>query len=166
MSNREITFKWAAYALCTVLLLFLHSLLLGGVRIWGVLPFLPPVLLSCVAAQEGLRPAALFGLIFGACCDLLHTAPLPCLYTVSFTVSALLTAWLSMKVFQNGFLRVLSGTILTFAVTDLLCMLTFALRADAAFVPMLFLAARETAVSLPLLVFSPLYFMIRRFFTF
>ena len=166
MSNREITFKWVAYALCTALLLFLHTLFLGGVRIWGVLPFLPPVLLSCVAAQEALRPAALFGLALGVCCDLLFSAPLPCLYTLSFTVSALLTAWLSMKVFQNTVLRALSGTLLTFIVTDLLCMLSFALRADAALVPMLSLAARETAVSLPLLIVFPLYFMIRRFFTF
>ena len=166
MSNREITFKWAAYALCTVLLLFLHSLLLGGVRIWGVLPFLPPILLVCVASLEEMRSAAIFGLVFGVFCDLTLSAPFPCLYTLAFTLSALLTAYLSAKVFQNYFLRALSGVILTFFITDFLCMFALAFSGDAVFLPMLSLAARETAVSLPFLAVYPLFILIRRFFTY
>ena len=166
MAKREVLFKWTAYALCAALLLFLRVLLLGGVTFLGVLPFLPPVLLACVASLEEMRSATIFGLIFGVFCDLTLSAPFPCLYTLAFTLSALFTAYLSEKVFQNYFLRALSGMLLTFLVTDLLCMLILSFSGITAFLPMLSLAARETAVSLPFLAVYPLFILIRRFFTY
>lgn len=166
MAKREILFKWTAYALCAALLLFLRALILGGVTFWGALPFLPPILLTCVASLEEMCSATIFGLIFGVFCDLTLSAPFPCLYTLAFTLSALLTAYLSEKVFQNYFLRALFGTALTFLLTDLLCMLALAISGGAAFLPMLSLAAREAAVSLPFLVVYPLFVLIRRFFTY
>lgn len=166
MVQREVLFKWSAYALCAALLLFLRALILGGVTVWGVLPFLPPVLLTCVASQEEMRSAVIFGTVFGVFCDLTVSAPFPCLYTISFTLSALLIALLSEKVFPNYFLRAFSGVIVTFLITDLLCMLALALPDGAAFSPMLSLAAREAVVSLPFLAVYPLFFLIRRFFTY
>ena len=38
--------KWTFYALAALLLCFLRRLLLGSALFWGVLPFLPPVLLA------------------------------------------------------------------------------------------------------------------------
>ena len=166
MVQREVLFKWSAYALCAAALLFLRTLFFGGLALWGVMPFLPPVLLTCVASLEEMRSAAIFGLAFGVFCDLTLSSPFPCLYTLAFTLSALLTAYLSVTFFQNYFLRALTGTILTFLITDLLCMLALALSAGAAFLPMLSLSARETAASLPLLAVYPLFALIRRFFTY
>ena len=166
MAKREVLFKWIAYALCAAVLLFLRTLMLGTLTFWGVLPFLPPILLTCVTSLEEMRSAAIFGTVFGVFCDLMLSAPFPCLYTLAFTLSALLTAYLSATVFQNYFLRALSGTLLTFLITDLLCMLAHAFSGGAAFLPMLSLAARETAVSLPLLAVYPIFFLIRRFFTY
>ena len=166
MAKREVLFKWTAYSLCAAVLLFLRTLIPGILTVWGVLPFLPPILLTCVASLEEMRPAAIFGLIFGVFCDLTLSAPLPCLYTLAFTLSALLTAYLASAVFQNYFLRALSGTVLTFLITDLLCMLALAFSGDTAFLPMLSLAAREMAVSLPFLAVYPLFVLIRGFFTY
>ena len=166
MAKREVWFKWTAYALCATALLFLRALALGGLTFWGVLPFLPPILLTCVASLEEMRSAAVFGLIFGVFCDLTLSAPFPCLYTIAFALSALLTAYLASTVFQNYFLRALSDTALTFLITDLLCMLALAISDRAAFSPMLSLAAREAAVSLPFLAVYPLFIVIRRFFTY
>ena len=166
MVKREVLFKWTAYALCAALLLFLRTLTLGSLTHWGVLPFLPPILLVCVASIEELRSAVIFGMAFGVFCDLTLSAPFPCLYTISFTLSGILTAYLASTVFQNHVLRALSGAVLTFAITDLLCMLALAFSGGAAFVPMLSLAARETAVSLPFLAVYPLFLTIRRFFTY
>lgn len=165
MTRREAAFKWITYALCTLLLLFLRALLLGNLHLWGVLPFLPPVILACVVSLEESASAAIFGLVFGVYCDLLLDAPLPCLYTVSFTLSALAAFFLSKSVLQQGFARVVAVTILTFAVTNLLSMLVLAVRADAAFLPMLFLCVRETLVSCLFLVCYPLYLLICRFYT-
>ena len=166
MAKREVWFKWTAYALCAAALLFLRTLIPGSLTLWGVLPFLPPILLVCVASLEEMRSAAIFGLIFGIFCDLTLSAPFPCLYTLAFTLSALLTAYLASTVFQNYFLRALFGTVLTFLVTDLLCVLALALSGNAAFPTMLSLAARETAVSLPFLAVYPLFILIRRYFTY
>ena len=166
MAKREVWFKWTAYSLCAAALLFLRALILGGVTFWDVLPFLPPILLTCVASLEELRSAAIFGTVFGIFCDLTLSAPFPCLYTLAFTLSALLTAYLSEKVFQNYFLRAVSGTLLTFLVTDLFCMLVLAVSGVTAFLPMLSLAARETVVSLPFLAVYPLFILIHRFFTY
>ena len=166
MAKREIMFKWTAYALCAAALLFLRALALGTLTLWDVLPFLPPILLTCVASLEEMRSAAIFGLVFGVFCDLTLSAPFSCLYTLAFTLSALLIAFLSAKVFQNYFLRALFGTVLTFLVTDLLCVLALALSGNAAFPTMLSLAAREAAVSLPFLAVYPLFILIRRYFTY
>lgn len=166
MAKREVLFKWVVYALCAAVLLFLRTLIPGTLTLWGVLPFLPPILLTCVASLEEMRSAAVFGTVFGVFCDLTLSAPFPCLYTLAFTLSALLTAYLSTTVFQNYFLRALSGTILTFLITDLLSMLALALSDGAAFLPMLSLAARETAVSLPFLLVYPFFALIHRFFTY
>ena len=166
MAKREIMFKWTAYALCAAALLFLRTLMPGGLTLLGVMPFLPPVLLACVASLEEMRSAAIAGMVFGVFCDLTLSAPFPCLYTLAFTLSALLTAYLASTVFQNYVLRALSGTVLTFLITDLLCMLALAVTDGTAFLPMLSLAAREVAVSLPFLVVYPLFVLIRRFFTY
>lgn len=166
MIQREVLFKWTAYSLCAALLLFLRALALGTLTLWGALPFLPPILLTCVASLEETRSAVIFGMIFGVFCDLTLSAPFPCLYTIAFALSALLTAYLASTVFQNYFLRALSGTVATFLITDLLCMLALAISDRAAFLPMLSLTARETAASLPFLVVYPLFALIRRFFTY
>ena len=166
MAKREVWFKWTAYALCDALLLFLRTLAPGTLTLWGVMPFLPPILLTCVASLEEMRSAAIFGLVFGLFCDLTLASPFPCLYTLAFTLSALLTSYLSVTFFQNYFLRALTGTILTFFITDLLCMLVLAVSDRVAFLPMLSLALRETVASLPLLALYPLFTLIRRFFTY
>lgn len=166
MGQREVLFKWAAYVLCAAVLLFLRTMVLGSLTLWGVLPFLPPILLTSVASLEEIRSAVIFGTVFGVVCDLTFSAPFPCLYTLAFTISALLTAYLSATFFQNYFLRALSGTVVTFLVTDLLCILVLTISGSAGFLPMLSLATRETLVSLPFLAVYPLFVLIRRFFTY
>lgn len=165
MTKRELAFKWITYALCTLLLLFLRALLLGNWRLWGVLPFLPPIILACVVSLEESTPATIFGLVFGVCCDLFFHAPFPCLYTVSFTLAAMTALLLSKSVFQQGFPRVVAIIFSTFFIVDLLSMLALASRSDAAFFPMLFFCVRETLVSCLLLVCYPLFVLIHRFYT-
>ena len=61
--------KWTFYALATLLLCFFKRVLLGSVTVWGVLPFLPPVLLAVVASFEQPKAAVLSGIVFGALCE-------------------------------------------------------------------------------------------------
>ena len=148
--------KWTFYALAALLLCFLRRLLLGSALFWGVLPFLPPVLLATEASLEQPKPAVLSGIVFGALCDLVIPAPFACLYTIAFTLAALLISTVVSNLLQQGFARALLSTVLTFLLVDLLQAFALLPRSgSAAILPMLSLFARETALSCLLLV--PVY---------
>ena len=156
--------KWTFYALATLLLCFFKRVLLGSVTVWGVLPFLPPVLLAVVASFEQPKAAVLSGIVFGALCDLVLPASFPCLYTLAFTLAALLTSTVMSSLLQQGFARALVSSVLTFAVADLFQSLAMLTR-SAALPAMLYLFARETLVSCALLLPSyPVLHAIRRIF--
>ena len=156
--------KWTFYALATLLLCFFKRVLLGSVTVWGVLPFLPPVLLAVVASCEQPKAAVLSGIVFGALCDLVLPASFPCLYTLAFTLAALLTSTVMSSLLQQGFARALVSSVLTFAVADLFQSLAMLTR-GAALPAMLYLFARETLVSCALLLPSyPVLHAIRRIF--
>ena len=156
--------KWTFYALATLLLCFFKRVLLGSVTVWGVLPFLPPVLLAVVASFEQPKAAVLSGIVFGTLCDLVLPASFPCLYTLAFTLAALFTSTVMSSLLQQGFARALVSSVLTFAVADLFQSLAMLTR-GAALPAMLYLFARETLVSCALLLPSyPVLHAIRRIF--
>ena len=62
--------KWTFYALAAAALFFLRRLLLGSMTFFGVIPFLPPVILAVMASFELPRSAVIAGIVFGALCDL------------------------------------------------------------------------------------------------
>ena len=165
MNVRQTTaLKWTFYALATLLLCFFKRVLLGSVTVWGVLPFLPPVLLAVVASFEQPKAAVLSGIVFGALCDLVLPASFPCLYTLAFTHPAMLTSTVMSSLLQQGFARALVSSVLTFAVADLFQSLAMLTR-GAALPAMLYLFARETLVSCALLLPSyPVLHAIRRIF--
>ena len=142
--------KWTFYALAAAALFFLRRLLLGSMTFFGVLPFLPPVVLAVIASFELPQPSVIAGIVFGALCDLVLPAPFPCLYTVAFTIAALLIS------LQQGFPRALLSCVLTFLIVDLLQAAALLPRGGSdAIVPMLSLFARETLLSCLLL--APVY---------
>lgn len=158
--------KWTFYALAALLLCFFKRVLLGSVSVWGVLPFLPPVLLAVMASFEQPKAAVLLGIVFGALCDLVLPASLSCLYTLAFTAAALLISTLLSNLLQQGFARALLATVLAFLVTDLLQALALLPRSGmSALLPMLHLFAKETALSCLLLLPSyPLLRAVHRLF--
>ena len=62
--------KWTFYALAAAALFFLRRLLLGSMTFFGVIPFLPPVILAVMASFELPRSSVIAGIVFGALCDL------------------------------------------------------------------------------------------------
>ena len=51
-TTRDTAVKWTAYALACLLLLFGHELTLAHLRVWGIAPFLPPLLPAVLASME------------------------------------------------------------------------------------------------------------------
>lgn len=153
--------RWTAYSSCTLLFLFLSTMLLGNVQILDVSPFLPPIIVAIAASFENEGYAhAVFGLCLGLCCDFLIHSPLPCLYTLSFTFAAWLSALLSRKLMAPGFFTSIVVSSCAFIPISLLSILTFYLRYQASLYDLAYLAIREILCSL---IFVPLcFFCLRR----
>ena len=73
-TTRDTAVKWTAYALACLLLLFGHELTLAHLRVWGIAPFLPPLLPAVLASMEDRLEGFVFALAFGVLCDLALTA--------------------------------------------------------------------------------------------
>ena len=166
LTRRDIIIKWTAYGVTSFALVLLYALTLRGVEIFGVTLFLPPLLIAVIASTEDTRPGVIFALAVGVLCDLTIAGTFPCVYTLSFTISALSASLLAKSVLQPGVLCSIAVSALTFFVIDSLNMLALALTARAPFLPMLDLALRETLAScLLLVVCHPVLTFLHRKFT-
>lgn len=151
VTRRDLAVRWTAYAAATLLLLLLDALALRRVQFWGVTPFLPPVMASAVGSLEDGKEATVYALVLGVCCDLTLTATLPCLYTLTLPLAALLAALAAKQVLQPGFFCALLLGVPAFLLVDALGALPLLLRGAPAGA-LFSLALREAAVSLPLLL--------------
>lgn len=159
--------KWTVYSLATLLLFGVQFLLLDHVTLWGVHPFLYPILPALAAMYEGLRRGSTFALSVGLVCDLLLQGPFPGFYAIVFTLAAILSAQIAEFLLAPGWL---CGFVVSF-VSMFLCgfgrILAAFFRAGggAGFYPILMAAEglKETAVTLPwVLLALPIYRFIRR----
>ena len=164
-TTRDTAIKWGSYTLVCLVLLFAHALTLSHRSVWGIVPFLPPLLPAVIASMDDRLESVIFALAFGAACDLTLTSPLPCLYTVSFTVAALLASFLAGNVLQPGFLCSLAVSAAAFAVVDLFIAAALLAGGSATINTIALRAVREAALSLPLLVVChPVLAMVHRRF--
>ena len=161
-TTRDTAVKWTAYALACLLLLFGHELTLAHLRVWGIAPFLPPLLPAVLASMEARLEGFVFALAFGVLCDLALTAPLPCLYTIAFP----LTALLAMSVLQPGILCSLAVSTAAFVLVDLITAGTLLAGGGAELAAIALRAVQELALSLPLLIVChPVLAFLHRKFT-
>ena len=83
MGRRDFVFKWLFYALTALGFVLVQVFGLVHIRIWGVHPFLFPVLVSTVAALESAHESAVFALATGAVLDLTMPGVIPALTSCS-----------------------------------------------------------------------------------
>ena len=95
-------FKWAVYALATLLFFALQGLVLDHVRVWGLTPFLYPILPAVEAMYEGPRRGPVFALVMGLFCDILIWGPFEGFYALSFTIIALISAVIGENMLTPG----------------------------------------------------------------
>ena len=158
-TTRDTAVKWTAYALACLLLLFGHELTLAHLRVWGIAPFLPPLLPAVLASMEDR-------LAFGVLCDLALTAPLPCLYTIAFPLTALLAALIARSVLQPGILCSLAVSTAAFVLVDLITAVTLLAGGRSELSAIALRAVQELALSLPLLIVChPVLAFLHRKFT-
>lgn len=88
-ARNETIFKWLLYAGATVLCFFAQAFFFQRITLFGVIPFLYPVLAAVPATYEGPVPGTIYALALGVACDLLLPEAIPCFYTLIFPLAGL-----------------------------------------------------------------------------
>ena len=154
LARNELIFRWSVYGLAAVLCLLVQTLVLQRLTVWGIVPFLYPLLAAIPATYEDPVPATAFALAMGVVCDLLLPEALPCFYTLLFPVVGLLSALLVQGAVSNGFLC----SVFVAAIAYLLSGLFHCLVLGGSWGAGLFLALREFCIALPFTVPMTLLF--------
>ena len=89
LARNETIFKWFLYSAAAVLCLTVQSALLQRLTLWGVIPFVCPLLAAIPATWESPAAGTIFSMMVGVACDLLLPAPIPCFYTLVFPLVGL-----------------------------------------------------------------------------
>lgn len=158
MPKSYLIWKWTVYSLVTLALFALQHLVLDQIQLWGLRPFLYPMLPAVVASYEGLRRGSVFSLCLGVVCDLLLPAPFRGFFTLTFTLVGLLSGRIGESALPSGWLCGLLVSALGLLLTGGARVLVQLLRGGGYLALMGKTALMETALTLPaLLVVLPLY---------
>ena len=150
LARNETILKWVLYAAATVLCLAVQEMFFQRFTLWGVIPFVYPLLAAIPAAYEGPVPGTVFALAVGVVCDLILPGPLPCFYTLVFPVIGLCSSLLAQRVLPAGFFCSLAVSLMAFCLTDLFRCFLLWVTGHGAWKAGLFLLLRELCVTLPL----------------
>ena len=161
MPRSYLIFKWAVYALATLLLALLQLFVLDCVSVRGIVPFLPPMAVGVVASYERGRASGIYALAFGALCGLaLPGTAVPGFYALTFTLSALLVSALAEHLLSPGFWCSLMACAVCYLATALGRWAVFLHRGSASSGAVLLTAAAEFLVTLPCLI--PVFLLFRQ----
>lgn len=167
MTSRTLTLKWFLFASATLLVALLDAFAFSRISVFGFSPFVFPIMAALAASFEGPLQGSVYAMVLGALCDVTLTAPLPCVYTVSFTLCALASAALSEGVLRPGLLCSAVVSALSLLITASLCALILFFRSGADPAALLGAALHEAAISLPLVfLVHPLFLSIHKKFVF
>ena len=163
LGRTEILFKWLLYAAGVLICWMLHGVALQFLDIFGVMPFIFPMLAAVIAMYEGPISGSICALALGIACDLTIAAPLPCFYTLIFPIIGMFAGLISKNWIHMSFWCALLLCLLAFLLTDSFHCLLLALTGSRhAMSTAISLAFRETGASLPFLL--PVYFVFRRIY--
>lgn len=156
-------FKWAVYALATLLFFAIQGLVLDHVCVWGLTPFIYPILPAVGAMYEGPRRGPVFALVMGLFCDILLWGPFEGFYALSFTIIALLSAVIGENMLTPGTFCALLVSVGALLGTGGLRVLVHLLSGGQYVRLTARLALGEAIISLPaLLLILPVYRTIHR----
>lgn len=163
MPKSYLIWKWTVYSLVTLALFALQYLVLDQLQLWGLRPFLYPMLPAAVASYEGLRRGSVFALCLGVVCDLLLPAPFRGFFTLTFTAIGLLSGRIGESALPSGWLCGLLVSAMALLLTGGARMLVQLLTGGGYLALMGRMVLTETAITLPALpVVLPLYRLVFR----
>ena len=118
LARNEIIFKWLLYTLAALACLWVQTALLQRITVWGVIPFLYPLIATIPATYEGPLAGSIFALVVGVICDSLLPDAFPCLYTLIFPLAGMCAGLLSRSLLPAGFICSFTVTAAAFLFTD------------------------------------------------
>ena len=68
LARNETIFKWALYAGATAVFFLLQGAVFQRITLWGVIPFVFPILAAVLGMYEGPLPGSIYGLVLGVLC--------------------------------------------------------------------------------------------------
>lgn len=150
--RNEIIIKWSFYAAATAVCLLVQGGFCQRISLWGVIPFLYPMLAAIPATFEAPTPATVFALCIGVLCDILLPDAMPCLYTLIFPVIGLCASLLAQRLIPAGMLCSLAVTAVAFLLTDLFRCVLLAIGGISPWKTGFSILLREFLVTAPLLI--------------
>ena len=160
MFRNSVIFKWTLYLLAALFCLIAQCFA-QHLRFLGVIPFLYPILAAIPATMDSPGFGGAFAVLMGVFCDLLLPESLPCFYTLSFPVSAMIASFLSRELLPAGLLCSYAVSAVAFAVNGFFhCFLFWTWGTPSPWALGLSLTAREFFVTVPLA--SPLLTLLFR----
>ncbi len=104
LARSATIFKWTLYTLAGLVWVVVQAAFLQRVTIWGVIPFLYPLIAALPAIFEGPAAGTVYALACGVFCDLLLPSSIPCFYTLILPLVGLAAGLLSQSLIPAGYL--------------------------------------------------------------
>ena len=104
LARSATIFKWTLYTLAGLVWVVVQAAFLQRVTIWGVIPFLYPLIAALPATFEGPAAGTVYALACGVFCDLLLPSSIPCFYTLILPLVGLAAGLLSQSLIPAGYL--------------------------------------------------------------
>ena len=104
LARSATIFKWTLYTLAGLVWAVVQAAFLQRVTIWGVIPFLYPLIAALPATFEGPAAGTVYALACGVFCDLLLPSSIPCFYTLILPLVGLAAGLLSQSLIPAVYL--------------------------------------------------------------
>ena len=141
--------KWVLYALAGLACTVVQAAVLQRFTLWGVIPFLYPLIAALPATFEGPAAGTVYALAAGVLCDLRLPSPIPCFYTLIFPLVGLSAGLLSQSLIPAGYLCSAVASLPAYLLTGVFHCIVLWATGHAAWTAGLSVTLRELCVSLP-----------------
>lgn len=149
LARSATVWKWTLYALAGLFWAAIQAAVLRRVTLWGVLPFLYPLMAALPATMEGPAAGTVYALCLGIYCDLLLPASLPCFYTLTLPLVGLLAGLLAQSLLPAGYLCSAVAALPAYLLTGAFHCVVLWATGRAAWSAGLSVTLRELCVSVP-----------------
>ena len=148
LARSATIFKWTLYTLAGLVWAVVQAAFLQRVTIWGVIPFLYPLIAALPATFEDPAAGTVYALACGVFCDLLLPSSIPCFYTLILPLVGLAAGLLSQSLIPAGYLCSAAAALPAYLLTGIFHCIVLWAQGHPAWGAAMSVTLRELCVSL------------------